>query len=153
MNTIFDKPAYENLIKRLNQLSPEAERLWGKMTPNQMLCHLTDPLRDIMGIRQMEAMLPPAVQQQVKAIVFGESEWEHNQPSLPPYSQDADGMGTKPTNFEQDKKTLADLLNRFYNTPIDYTFHPHAVLNVLSREEFGVYVWRHTDYHLRQFGT
>ena len=152
MKTIFEKSAYDNILQRVNQLSPDSERLWGKMTPNQMLCHLSDPIRDIMGIRPMQAMLPLPVQQQVKAIVLGEGAWEKNQQTLPPYSQDEDGSGTKPTNFEQDRKALSDLLEQVYNTPADFAFQPHAILNVLSRQEVGVYLWKHADYHLGQFG-
>jgi hypothetical protein len=152
METITKKSTYTEILERIARLNPDSKGLWGKMTPNQMLCHLSDPLRDILGVRQMNPLLPPKVQQQLKMVVFGEDDWAHNLQTFLPYSQDQDGAGTKPTGFEQDRKTLVELLTQFYNTPADYTFHPHAGLNILSRDEFGVYVWRHADYHLRQFG-
>jgi len=152
MKTLIEKSSYENIIERINRLSPDSERLWGTMTPNQMLCHLSDPLRDILGIRPSQVLIPPPVQQQLKAVIFGDADWEHTYKTFPTYSQDKDGQGTKPTGFEQDKGMLIGLLNQFYYTPADFIFHPHAGLGVLSREEFGVYVWKHTDYHLRQFG-
>src|ERR1043165_8545194 len=109
MNTILEKPAYENIVDRINKLSPTSERNWGKMTPNQMLCHLSDPMRDILGIRAMQPLLPPAVQQQLKGLVLRDNNWEHDLQTFPPYSQDEDGGGTKPISFEQERRTLVDL--------------------------------------------
>jgi hypothetical protein len=152
METTTEKLHYNNIVDRINRLEAGSERRWGKMTPNQMLCHLSDPLRDILGIRQMQPLLPPSVQQQLKQVVFGDIEWEHDLQTFPPYSQDEGGTGTKPASFEEDKKTLIELLTQFYNTAEDYKFYPHAGLNILSRAEFEVYVWKHADYHLRQFG-
>jgi hypothetical protein len=153
MNSVLEQVAYRNIITRVNQLQPESERRWGTMTPNQMMCHISDCLRDILGVRVMEPMLPPEVQQQqLRAVVFGDREWDHSLPTLPPYSQDNDGLGTRPTNFTDDRKTLLGLLDQLYLSSADSRLYPHAGLDILSRDEAGIYTWKHLDYHLRQFG-
>lgn len=122
------------------------------MTVNEMLCHVSDPLRDILGLRNTVPVTPEEMRPQIISMVMVEDEWQHNLPTFPPYLQGEDGGGTKPTDFESDKKTLLELLNSFFNTTNDFQFHPHAGLGILSREQFGQFIWKHTDHHLREFG-
>ena len=42
MPSIADSATFDSLIERLRALTPESERRWGTMTPNEMLCHLGD---------------------------------------------------------------------------------------------------------------
>ena len=39
MKNLFDKPVYEEIITRLNSITPQSQRKWGKMDPSQMLAH------------------------------------------------------------------------------------------------------------------
>ena len=43
MQSLFKPEVYESVLKRLNDLSPEARPLWGKMTVAQMLHHCQKP--------------------------------------------------------------------------------------------------------------
>lgn len=152
MKTILNNQECEIIINRINKLTPETKGLWGTMTVNEMLCHISDPIRDILGIRKTEPVTPPEMRPQLISMVITENEWEKNLPTFPPYLQSADGGGTQPTNFESDKKSLLDLVNKLYNTTYDYQFSPHAGLGILTREQIGQFIWKHIDYHLRQFG-
>ena len=40
--SLWDAPARQELVNRLDRLAPEAKPLWGKMTAPQMLAHLAD---------------------------------------------------------------------------------------------------------------
>lgn len=152
MKSIFEKKECEDIINRINNLKSDSKNLWGKMTVNQMLCHASDQIRDILGVRNTEALTSPEMQQQIKTMLLVEDEWGHNAPTFPPYLQDEGGGGTKPINLEQDKKMLIDLVNKSANSTADSSYHPHAGLGVLNRDEVGKFVWKHTDHHLRSFG-
>ena len=39
MKSIFEKEALEEILIRIGQLQPNAERQWGKMNVEQMLAH------------------------------------------------------------------------------------------------------------------
>ena len=39
MKTLFDPETHSELLARLEQLTPTAERQWGKMSPAQMMEH------------------------------------------------------------------------------------------------------------------
>ena len=51
MKTLHDTAARDEILSRLERLQPGGERRWGRMTPHQMLCHLSDSLRCAMGLR------------------------------------------------------------------------------------------------------
>jgi len=152
MKTILNQSEYEAIIGRCQNLTPDTKGVWGKMTVNEMLCHTSDIFRDILGIRQTEPVTPVEMRPQILAMVLTEQDWDKNLPTFPPYLQGEGGGGTKPVNFESDKKSLLGLINMFYNTTEDFSFSPHAGLGVLSRDQFGAFVWKHTDHHLREFG-
>ncbi len=152
MKSIIEKSELEKIIQRINNLQVDSKNLWGKMTAHQMLCHVSDPIRDILGIRQTEPVTPPEMREQIKAMVLVEEDWAYNLPTFTPYLQDESGGGTIPKDFEDDRKNLIEMLNQFFNTADDFTFHPHAGLGMLTKDEYGKYIWKHADHHLRAFG-
>ena len=152
MTTILNKSEFEKIIERINKLTHESKGLWGKMTVHEMFCHISDPIRDILGIRITEPVTPPEIRAKIISMVLTESDWDKNIPTFPPYLQSEDGGGTKPTKFDNDKKSLLDLVHKLYSTTTDYNYYPHAGLGMLTREQIGQFIWKHTDHHLRQFG-
>jgi hypothetical protein len=40
MQNVFDAKEAQQYIDRINQLTPETQRKWGKMSVSQMLAHL-----------------------------------------------------------------------------------------------------------------
>jgi hypothetical protein len=49
MKTLADPAAGERLIARLERVTPEARRRWGTLTSAEMLCHLGDVARSVLG--------------------------------------------------------------------------------------------------------
>ena len=45
MSTFSSSEAKIEIRKRFDRLTPQTPRLWGRMSPQQMLCHLTDGYR------------------------------------------------------------------------------------------------------------
>lgn len=153
MKSLFDPADYNPLVERIVKLDPHAQRLWGRMTINEMLVHVSDPLRDILGIRITHPVTPPEMWPILIEKVLTESDWAHNQRTFAPYLQGEGGGGTRTNGFQEDKTTLLQLVSKLYNTPMDFSFFPHAGLGVFTREQAGLYVWKHVDHHLRQFNS
>lgn len=59
---------------------------------------------------------------------------------------------TKSTEFQQDKQTLVDTLQRLSDVSPQRVLAPSPVFGQLSRRGWGRLMWRHLDHHLRQFG-
>ena len=152
MKNLISKSDCAQVINRVGTLTSQTKNLWGKMNVNEMICHVSDPFRDILGIRNTPLVIPEEMRVQFVPVILNENPFEKNAPSVPPYLQGEGGSGTKPSTFENAKKTLLNLMDAFQATDTSFKFYSHGVLGILSRDEFGIYLWKHLDHHLRQFG-
>ncbi|MEQ1743846.1 MAG: DUF1569 domain-containing protein [Saprospiraceae bacterium] len=151
-NNLFNPATQQAIIERIQKLTPDHPRQWGKMTPNETLCHMADPFRDVLNLRQTKPAVWPIVRPLIRMMVLTEKDWKPNTPTLPVYRQGAGGAGTPPTDFESDKATLIGFINQFCATSSDFQFGPHPGVGRLNREMNGFMMWKHTDHHLREFG-
>jgi hypothetical protein len=54
-------------------------------------------------------------------------------------------------SFEEEKSKFVHILSKY--PKIDYKLEAsHPVFGPLTHEQWGIFVWRHVDHHLRQFG-
>jgi hypothetical protein len=49
--TLLHPEARAEILRRIEALTPRSERRWGRMTPHQMVCHLSDACRAALGER------------------------------------------------------------------------------------------------------
>ncbi len=54
MQSIFDTTDRDSLLARIAQLQPGNTRLWGTMSPAQMLAHCANVLKTGAGVRPMK---------------------------------------------------------------------------------------------------
>ena len=102
----------DELISRIGRLDPACARQWGTMTPHEMLCHLADSFLAVLGERpasSAETLLSRTV---VKWIALHTSlPWPQGLPTRPEVDQKQGG--TRPVEFERDRKVVVDLIHRF----------------------------------------
>lgn len=152
MNTLFNKSNVDKLQGRIDNLQPDSKALWGKMTVSEMICHLSDPLRDILGIRQTKPVFPVLLRPLMKWMLLGKKPFGKNAPTAKPYLQAQNGGGTKPTSFDADRRELKNLLNRFAAIDSTTVLSTHAALGLLNKEEADILMSKHFEHHLGQFG-
>lgn len=147
----FDPPTVEELHRRLETLRPDAERRWGRMTPHQAVTHMTDTFRMALAERPIRD----------KSTFFLRTvgRWVGFHTPLPwpkgfraPRELDQERDGTPPDVWGRDLESLHAALDRFSAAADELAGNVHAVFGPLSRKEWGVWGYRHTDHHLRQFG-
>ena len=51
--TLLHPEARAEILRRIEALTPRSERRWGRMTPHQMACHLSDACRAALGERRV----------------------------------------------------------------------------------------------------
>jgi hypothetical protein len=51
--TLLHPEARAEILRRIEVLTPRSERRWGRMTPHQMVCHLSDACRAAFGERRV----------------------------------------------------------------------------------------------------
>src|SRR5262245_36618554 len=136
-NSLFSSGDYHDIVNRINKLSPDSKNEWGKMTVNEMICHISDPFRDVLAMRISKPAIPFLLRPLMKPLVLSQKPWKKNLKTFRVYLQGEGGGGTKPTDFENDRKTLLDVLNKFSSVDKNFQFGNHGGLGKLSREENG----------------
>jgi hypothetical protein len=56
MKNLFDKDTHTEIINRLNALTPQTQRQWGKMTVAQMLAHCKEAFKVPLSDKKMPRM-------------------------------------------------------------------------------------------------
>jgi hypothetical protein len=147
MSTFADPAAKAAIRKRIESLTSNASRQWGRMTPHQMVCHLTDGYRMSAGERQPSAAHNFFTRSVVRRIALHTNlSWPKGVKTLP--EADQEKGGTKPVEWDRDHAELLLKIDAF--NAIEG--HSHPIFGPLTVEEWNVWGYRHADHHLRQFG-
>jgi hypothetical protein len=150
MRSVFQPDCAEELLERLDLLSPDRARRWGRMNAHQAVCHLSDSLKAVLGERPLPRQPLTMRKRLIRFVAFTVPlRWPHGFRTS--RELDAERGGTPPVGYERDVAELARLLRRFVATR-GAGLEPHYAWGQLSRGEWGRYVYRHLDHHLRQFG-
>lgn len=150
MNNLLNASDREAIIARLENLDENRRPGWGKMNVQQVVPHLTDPLRAAIGDRQVPMMPGIFSKFPVNQIVVWWMPWPKAAPTSPEFLPGTGG--TAAAEFLQDKQTLLLTIHRFANHASEGRFSPSPVFGRLSNRAWGRLMWRHLDHHLRQFG-
>ncbi len=148
MKSLFDKDTYDEILRRINALSPQSQHLWGKMEVAQMLAHCKEafkvPLSEHKYPRIFMGLL---LGWMMKAKLYNESPWGKNLPTAPNF------LIKDTRNFELEKKELTDLITKFNTAgPGNVGKFPHPFFGTLTPEQWGMGMYKHLDHHLQQFG-
>lgn len=146
--SLADPGVTEQIVERLEKLHEKRPRAWGRMSAHEMLCHLADSFEGVMGERTISPVDTWWNRTIVKYIALHTTlAWPKGlktRPEVDPFA-----AGTKPSDFQRDRDKVIALLRRFASGEARYSRHP--IFGPLTREEWLVWGYRHTDHHLRQF--
>ena len=148
MTSLSDFATQKQIKQRLQAVRPDSQRRWGRMSVNQMICHLADSLRRTLGEKDA-ALLPP--KKFLKwAALWIPVPWPHGFKTLPEMDQEIGG--TRPVQFDSDRDELLRLMDRFTCQSPEPQFSPHPIFGHMTRKELMRWAYLHMDHHLRQFG-
>jgi hypothetical protein len=147
MKTIFDAATQDEILSRINKLTVNHEPLWGKMNAYQMAKHCT--LCDDMmlgNIKIKRVFIGRLIGRMIlKKALQADKPFGKNSPTAPILITTAD-YG----DLEEQKKEWIQHIKQ-YNHFDNPTF-VHPFFGKMSKDEIGVFTYKHTDHHLRQFG-
>ena len=151
MKSLANASDCKELRHRLQYARVDSSRRWGKMSAAQMICHLADSFRAVMGEKPWQLDRPTFGWQVVKHLaLYAPVRWPRGVPTRPEVDQFLGG--TPPLRFEDDVHDLQQLLDRFARQPRDFQLQPHPMFGLMSEREWLRWGYLHTDHHLRQFG-
>ena len=148
LRTVHSPKQLDVLLDRLARLRADSPRRWGRMTPHQAVCHLSDAMRVTLGDLPAQRHRVGTGRRLVAALAFTlPLRWPHGFRTARELDQERDG--TPPLDFERDRAELAALVRRVAGGD---TLADHPFWGAMGRGMTGRYTWRHMDHHLRQFG-
>lgn len=151
MKTILDPGVNADILRRIDALTPEAQRKWGRMSVGGMVCHLNDAFELVMGERETSLRSTLFFRTVGRfAALSTPMPWPKGAPTSP--EADQEQTGTPPGDFEADREKLRRLMERFTAAANADRLAPHPLFGPLGRGEWGRWAYRHCDHHLRQFG-
>lgn len=149
MKHLFDSARLAEIQQRLEQLRPDSERLWGKMTPAQMLAHCNEAIRMAEGKVSpprilIGRLLGPIAK---RAVIVNGNPIRRNSMT------DESVLVTDERDFAVESQRLRESIDRFAaGGPANCSKHPHFFFGPLTPVEWASLMYQHLDHHLRQFG-
>ena len=145
---IFNTQDFKEIYYRIDAISPNAERQWGKMNVVQMLNHLKVAMGSSLDVYLLKDESVFIFSQVVKFLVLRILK------RFPKDSKTVEGFKMEMNNtldFNTEKQAVLTMLQKAHLSASKTYVHPF--FGTMSKTEWGKLVYLHFDHHLRQFGS
>lgn len=150
---IFDRTVGDELIARIDRISPDTRPQWGKMNAAQMMAHCSK-IYDTLYDAEYQRKNPPPnslvrflLKSLVKPMVVGPKPYKPSSRTAPSYVvADAREHGQERNNLVGYINKVQSLGASHFEGKMSYSFGP------LTAAEWSALFYKHLDHHLRQFG-
>ncbi|MBL7976167.1 MAG: DUF1569 domain-containing protein [Candidatus Kapabacteria bacterium] len=149
MKSVFNRADVDEMISRINTLTPDTKALWGKMSVDQMLAHLCVSYEMVYENKHPKPnpVMRLILKMFVKNGVVGSKPYKQNLPTAPAFRI------TDSKNFEAEKQRLIAYMNRVQQDGIAYFDGKESLsFGALTKDEWNTLFYKHFDHHLSQFG-
>lgn len=148
MTSIYNSLDNQELIVRINKLTPESKPLWGKMTVDQMVSHCQAPMDVAFGDLKLKSNLFLVLIGKIyKSKILNSPNFKKNSPTAP------DFIRKDSYNFENEKLKLIQKTARFATEGSNAILNKrHPFFGEMTTDEWDRLQWMHLDHHLQQFG-
>ncbi len=146
---IYDSQVAQQLIDRINKLTPETLPLWGKMNASQMLAHCNVTYEMIYEDihKKPNAFVKLILKLLVKKAVVGEAGYKQNGQTAPQFIIKDD------KNFEAEKQRLINYINKTQQLgEAHFDGKESHSFGALNKTEWNNMFYKHLNHHLSQFG-
>jgi hypothetical protein len=151
MKTLARAHDKTEIIRRLKTVRPDSARRWGRMSAQQMVCHLSDSCRMALGEKHGSDATSLMSRTLVKWMaLYLPLRWPPGIPTRPEIDQEC--AGTRPGEFAADVAALEALLDLMSTRDRDFIWPVHPFFGRMSRRAWLRWGYLHADHHLRQFG-
>ena len=146
MKSLFEKSAVSEILERVEKITPQTQRQWGKMNVDQMLAHCSAGL-DMAAGREVPpySLIGRLIGHFLKDLYSNDKPFDKGSPT-------SLKIGTN-LDFAKEKKHLTETISRFNQGGLaGVTSKPHPFFGKLPPEAWGKGMYKHIDHHLKQFG-
>ena len=147
MGTLFDPHDRATILQRIDSLTPDRRPRWGRMSPAEMVCHVSCALRQGLGEFDTGTPRGPLTMPPFNWLLIHVLPWPRGKAQSPP-----EFLGTAPGAWHDDVATLGQLVERFGARGAEARWPASLAFGRISGRSWGVLQHKHLDHHLRQFG-
>jgi hypothetical protein len=144
--SLSNSRARQELLDRLDRLTPDATPLWGMMTAPQMLAHLADWMLMAKGELKAAAKNRPLRYPLLKQLVIYWLPFPRGVPTAPEL------IRRKPLEWAIEHAAVRKHVQSFEKPDAKAMCPEHPVFGKMTPRAWGVLGYRHMDHHFRQFG-
>ncbi len=149
IKSIMDPVHRESILKRISLLRKELQPLWGEMTSYQMVKHCRLFEAWILGIGNWDYSISRSgPEEAAEALV----QVTGNDTPLQKFAPSSSFLlvNEKEGNFEGEKELWVSHLDNYATFKNEEFVHDY--FGKMTVEQIGIFAFKHTDHHLRQFG-
>ncbi|HXT16007.1 MAG TPA: DUF1569 domain-containing protein [Gemmatimonadaceae bacterium] len=145
MPNLHDPAVRDAIRSRIQRLTEQSPRKWGKMTVDQMLWHCNESLENSLGKPASGPMKFPLPRAIIRFAVFN-LPWPKGAPTHP------DLVAGERHSLETERARALRLLDEFGARSVNATnWGESPAFGKMSGDEWGRLQAKHLDHHLRQF--
>ncbi len=146
MKTCFDPAAQQELLQRLENLTPDAKPIWGRMNSAQMLTHCTRGMKVPLGELSLKRTWLRFIGRMVKKSLLGERPFSRNSPTAPEFVVSDD------RSFDVEKAEFLSAFRKLAAGEQAIKVFEHSFFGPMTTHDWGLLMYKHTDHHFKQFG-
>ena len=148
MKNLRDKEAKDELLARVNKLTPDTKPLWGKMNSTQVLRHMTMAVLTSTGDTKIAPVKSPMPKFLMKIFLLNMKPPKERAETFKEMNMVTNGI--LPADFEAERRNLQAAIEKVSQSQ---SFLPETPMGIkFTSTDWGKLVYNHTDHHLRQFG-
>ena len=144
--SLWNARARQELLDRLERLSPETKPVWGRMNAPQMLAHLANWMYMADGRLETADKKLALRYAPLKQLVIYWMPWPKGVPTAPEL------IGREPSGWTMECAEVREMIQSFEKRDPKAPWPLHPAFGRLTSAAWGVLAYRHTDHHFRQFG-
>src|SRR6185503_15279670 len=145
MPLLHDLAVREAIDARLGRLRADSRPVWGKMSVDQMLWHVSQALAADLGHISAPPDLAPLPRPIMKFLVLN-LPWPKGAPTNPTFRAEA------AHDFDEQLARCRWLINELSSRPLDKLSSRHPMFGKMTGRDISRLHAKHLDHHLKQFG-
>lgn len=149
MKNLLETSVKDEILQRIDKLTPQSKALWGKMNVNQNLRHLAMALLIPTGEIDATADNPPKIPKWLmKIFLLNMKPPKNRAETFKELNMVANNIA--PNDFDTEKVNLKNQIEKF--VACNNFIPENKIGGKFNRVDWGKLNYNHLDHHLRQFG-